>query len=264
MRLLIADGSAVLRAGLAQVMREGGHEVAALLPDSAALPATAARYHPDAVVAGVCQNGADAAVDAVLAAERARPGLAVLLHCGLPAPAAAVRLFGARRAGTAFLLHDQALDADVLLATLARIVAGGTVADARAFGLVTAAFGAGPAPDVACSDPALCSLSPRERDVLSLMARGRTNSAIAADLYVSLGTVEKRVAAIFAKLDLHGGKGDNRRVLAVLRLLAAAGVPATAPFPMTFAPGPADRQRPVVPALAARRPRGAPARTRVA
>lgn len=236
MRIVIADGSSVLRAGLAQVVRDGGHEVAAVLADPAALPAAVARCRPAAVLAGLRQPGADAAVDAVLRAGRDRPGLAALLYSAAPAPALAARLLGARRPGTAFLLLEQVVEADVLLPALERIAAGATLADPRAVGVLTVACGP-PAPDPgdpAWSDPGLASLSPRERDVLRLMTLGRTNSAIAGDLCVSPGTVEKRVASIFTKLGLNGGDGENRRVLAVLRLLSAQGraaVPATAPRP---------------------------------
>ncbi|MFD1832118.1 response regulator transcription factor [Streptomyces desertarenae] len=110
----------------------------------------------------------------------------------------------------------------MLLPALERIAAGATIADPRAVGVLTVACGPHPG-DSAWSDPGLASLSPRERDVLRLMTLGRTNSAIAGDLCVSPGTVEKRVAAIFTKLGLNGGDGENRRVLSVLRLLSAQG-----------------------------------------
>ncbi|WP_435612841.1 LuxR C-terminal-related transcriptional regulator [Streptomyces sp. bgisy159] len=250
MRIVIVDGSSVLRAGLAQTLRDGGHEVAAVLADAAALPAAAARCRPDAVLAGARQPGGDAVVDAVLAAGRELPGLAALLYCAAPAPALAARLFGARRPGTALLLLDQAVEAEVLLPALERVAAGGTVADPGAVGVLGAAFGprASGTGEAERSDPALGSLSPRERDVLRLMALGRTNSAIADDLCVSPGTVEKRVAAIFAKLGLNGGDGENRRVLAVLRLLSARPPrPAAADRPATRAvPGPPTRHGPAL------------------
>jgi DNA-binding NarL/FixJ family response regulator len=263
MRIVIADGSAVLRAGLAQVVRDGGHEVAAVLPGVAALPAVAARYRPDAVLAGVRQPGADAVVDAVLEAGRAVPGLAALLYCAAPAPTLAARLFGARRPGTGFLLQEQVIEAEVLLPALERIAAGATVADPRAVGVLTVAFGPPPpgAADSAWSDSGLCSLSLRERDVLRLMTLGRTNSAIAADLCVSPGTVEKRVAAIFTKLGLNGGDGENRRILAVLRLLSAQGLGVVVPSALA-----ADPPQPASPAALATRcaPVTAASRTRVA
>ncbi|MEU5713230.1 MULTISPECIES: response regulator transcription factor [Streptomyces] len=263
MRILIADGSAVLRAGLAQVLRDGGHEVAAVLAGPSALPAAAVRCRPDAVLAGLRPADADAVVDAVLEAGRALPGLASLLHCAAPTPALAARLFGARRSGTALLLHDQVVEAEVLLPTLERIAAGGTVADPRATGVLAAAFpaapnaGAGAGPTV-WDDPGLSELSPRERDVLRLMALGRTNSAIATDLCVSPGTVEKRVAAVFTKLGLNGGDGENRRVLAVLRLLSAEDPATMAPPPPTRAPAEP------VPLSAGRRRLSPAPRTRVA
>ncbi|WKX69493.1 response regulator transcription factor [Streptomyces sp. XD-27] len=225
MRIVIAEASTVLRAGLAQVLDGGGHRVAAAAPGTAELPALVARHRPDAVVVGVRPAGpfgGDHSVEDVLTARRTRPGTAALLYSAAPEPGLAARLFACGRERTGLVLRDHITESEALFAALGRIAAGGSVVDPRA--VAPGDVGA-PAPPPDPAGPAaradLAALSARELDVLRLMAQGRTNSAIADELCVSAGTVEKRAAAVFGKLGLPGGDRDNRRVLAVLRFLDA-------------------------------------------
>ncbi|MFH7599313.1 response regulator transcription factor [Streptomyces racemochromogenes] len=230
MRIVIVEGSAVLRAGLAQVLDGGGRQVAAAVPGGAALPALVRRHRPDAVVVNAGRPGGGDLVGAVVAARRELPSTAALLYSTAPEPALAARLFADGTRGAGFVLQEHVTEPEFLFDALERVTAGEPVVDPRVVGVLAPLFR--PAGPAAGDD--LASLSGRERDVLRLMALGRTNSAIADELCVSAGTVEKRAAAVFGKLGLPADDRDNRRVLAVLRYLAArpTGTPAPAPVPV--------------------------------
>jgi DNA-binding NarL/FixJ family response regulator len=122
----------------------------------------------------------------------------------------ATELLASRAEGVGYLLKDRVAHVTEFVAALERVAAGGTALDPE---VVTQLFGASRRTD------ALAALSPRERQVLGLMAEGRSNAAIAANLVVSLRAVEKHIANIFTKLDLSPSESDHRRVLAVLRYL---------------------------------------------
>nr|WSW67725.1 response regulator transcription factor [Streptomyces sp. NBC_00995] len=204
MRLVLAESSPVLRAGLTQVLGELGHQVAAVR-DTGALAALADAHRPDVLLVGTAAPGRDGgAVRAALAVRRGRPGTGVLLHSRTPEPEVTAALLEAGGPGLGHQLEAYLTDVDRLVGALTRIGAGGTAFDPAAAGAVPAGPGV---------------LSDRESEVLALMAQGRTNTAIASRLCISEGTVEKRVAAVFGKLGVPGGSGDNRRVLAVLRYL---------------------------------------------
>ncbi|MFE2373279.1 DNA-binding response regulator [Streptomyces sp. NPDC059398] len=230
MRIVIAEGSAVLRAGLAQVLADRGHQVEAV-GDAGGLSALAGPYRPDVLVANAALPSArtDDGIRAVLAAGHRWPLGGLLVYSAAPEPGCAARLFAGSgsRAGVGYLLLDRVHDAGFLLETVARVAAGATVVDPRIVGSLAAG-------DTAQDE--LGALSRRELEVLELMAQGRTNSAIAQRLNVSPGTVEKRAAAVFGKLGIPCTGHDNRRVLAVLRYLAARPGAATAHEPrMTLA-----------------------------
>jgi DNA-binding NarL/FixJ family response regulator len=173
----------------------------------------AVREHaPDAVVSDVrmppthTDEGLRAAID--LRAER--PGLPVLIFSQYVETTYAARLLADGSAGVGYLLKERVLDAADFLDALERVAAGGTALDPE---VVTQLMGASP------SRSALSVLTPREREVLALMAEGRSNAAIASQLVVTERAVEKHVANIFVKLDLPVSAADHRRVLAVLRYL---------------------------------------------
>jgi len=231
MRLVIAEGSAILRAGLAHVLDAQGHTLAAAVHDVRVLPALVAMHRPDVLITNVrlAPTWSDEGVDAALDMRRRQPGCGVLLFSAAPEPEHAARLFAGDGAGLAYLLQDRMTDSDELLDTLTRIAEGGTVVDPRMVRALAVGTRTSREERRARRGGGLDLLSERESEVLSLMAQGRTNSAIAAQLVVSQGTVEKRVASVFDKLDIPGSPSDNRRVLAVLRYLSDRQAPVPVP-----------------------------------
>jgi DNA-binding NarL/FixJ family response regulator len=220
MRVLIAEGSAILRAGLAHVLGDRGHQLTAAVHDAGSVPGLVALHRPDVLVANVrlAPDWNDEGVRAALAARREHPGLGVLLFSATANPGHVARLFAGDGAGLGYLIQDRMTDVDEVLTAISQVAAGGTVVDRRMVGMLAAGATTG------AHGSKLDSLSDREREVLALIAQGRTNSAIAEQLFVSAGTVEKRVAAVFDKLGIPNTPGDNRRVLAVLHYLTAAPV----------------------------------------
>lgn len=216
MRVVIADDSALLREGLARLLVEAGVEVCAMLPDATTLGAAVEEHRPDVAIIDVrmppdfTHEGAAAAVQ--LRAEY--PELAILLLSQAIETHFAAQLFEQHGERFGYLLKDRVVDLSMLMHALHTITAGGTVLD----------------PEIARrmmhmhdkSHPVL-ALSDRERDVLGLMAEGRSNAAIADRLVVSLKTVESHIASIFTKLGLHNEPDDHRRVLAVLAALSVDG-----------------------------------------
>lgn len=240
MRLVIAEGSAILRAGLTHVLGDHGHQLAAAVHDARVLPGLVATHRPDVLIANVrlAPTWSDEGVGAALDARRRHPGVGLLLFSATPEPQHVARLFAGDGAGLGYLIQDRMTDADELEDTLNHVAAGGTTVDPRMVGALAAGVANRRADD---RGTGLDALSTRELEVLSLMAQGRTNGAIAERLMVSRGTVEKRLAAVFDKLDIPGSPTDNRRVLAVLRYLT-------------------DRHGLTVPAVADEAPRQAPRR----
>jgi DNA-binding NarL/FixJ family response regulator len=141
---------------------------------------------------------------------RDHPGVGILVFSQYVETRYAAELLAGGAAGIGYLLKDRVADVADFAEALVRVASGGTALDPE---VVTQLMGASRHSD------ALTGLTPREREVLALMAEGRTNSAIATSLTVSEGAVEKHIANIFAKLDLHATSSDHRRVLAVLRYL---------------------------------------------
>jgi DNA-binding NarL/FixJ family response regulator len=170
--------------------------------------------------AGLPPARTDEGVRALLAASRRWPRAGVLVYSAAPGPRIAAELFAAADTGPGigYLLLEHFIDAGELMDALTRIATGGTVVDPRIVSSLALA-------DTVKGGGGLGTLSDRELEVLRLMAQGRTNGAIAHRLSVSAGIVEKRVAAVFAKLDIPGTRHDNRRVLAVLRYLAGRPEP---------------------------------------
>jgi DNA-binding NarL/FixJ family response regulator len=216
MRIVIAEDSAVLRAGLVELLADRGHEVAAAVGDAEALRAAVDEHRPDVTVVDVRMppSYTDEGLRAAIAIRRDHPGTGVLVFSQYIETRYAADLLGAASgrgaAGVGYLLKDRVADVGEFTDALSRVAAGGTALDPE---VVTQLLGAGRRAD------GLAALTDRERDVLALMAEGRSNAAIAEILVVSERAVEKHISNIFSKLGLAPTGADHRRVLAVLRYL---------------------------------------------
>ncbi len=216
MRIVIAEDSAVVRAGLAEILADSGHEVVAAVGSADRLLAAVNEHHPDAAVVDVRMppGYTDEGLRAAIAIRRDHPQTGVLVFSQYIETRYAADLLGAAPGGSAagvgYLLKDRVGDVEEFVEALARVASGGTALDPE---VVTQLLGA------SRRNAGLGSLTAREREVLALMAEGRSNAAIAGILTVSDRSVEKHVANIFTKLDLAPSDADHRRVLAVLRYL---------------------------------------------
>jgi len=210
-RVVIADDSVLLREGLARVLAEGGFEVVAQAANADELRKAVRRYKPDVAIVDVrmppthTDEGARAAVEI----REQQPEVAVLVLSQVIEAAHAVRLFSERPEGFGYLLKDRALEIDDFLEAVGRVGRGGTAIDPQVIGQLVGRHTDGP----------LEELTPREREVLELMAQGLSNRGICEKLVVSPKTVETHVNAIFLKLGLMPAPDEHRRVLAVLAFL---------------------------------------------
>ncbi|MFI6050446.1 response regulator [Streptomyces violascens] len=216
MRVVIAEDSAILRDGLVQLLELRGVEVAAAVGDAEALLAAVAEHRPDAAVVDIRlpPTQTDEGLRAAVQIRRTAPGTGVLIFSQYVETKYAAQLVGDGGAGVGYLLKERVVDIGEFVNALERVAAGGTALDPE---VVAQLFGA------SRRAAALDALTPREREVLGLMAEGRTNHAIAGSFGVSERAVEKHIANIFAKLDLPPSESGHRRVLAVLRYLDRQG-----------------------------------------
>jgi DNA-binding NarL/FixJ family response regulator len=212
MRVVIAEDAALFREGLVRLLQDRGHQVCAAVADGDALLAAATEHRPDVAVVDIRMppTHTDEGLRAALELRRRRPETGVLVLSQHIETRYAARLLEGNAAGVGYLLKDRVADVAEFADALARVAAGGTALDPEVVGPL---LGAGR------HARGLAALTLREREVLSLMAEGRSNAGIAATLVISAGVVEKHVASIFGKLGLPPAEGDNRRVLAVLRFL---------------------------------------------
>ena len=219
MRVVIAEDAALLREGLRRLLEDRGHEVAAAVDEPGALVAAVAAHGPDAAIVDVRMppTFTDEGLRAAIELRRDHPATGVLVFSQYIETRYATRLLAAGAGGVGYLLKDRVADVAEFTDALARVAAGGTALDPEVVSQLLGARLGDRRPGRGTTG--LGSLTVREREVLSLMAEGRSNAAIAAELVVSPGAVEKHVAGIFAKLGLPPSDGDNRRVLAVLRYL---------------------------------------------
>jgi DNA-binding NarL/FixJ family response regulator len=214
LRVVIAEDAALFREGLARLIESRGHRVAAAVADGDALLGAVDEHRPDVVVADIrmppthTDEGLRAAIDL-----RARhPGTGVLVLSQYVETRYAARLLEGTAAGVGYLLKDRVADVAEFADALERVAAGGTALDPEVVSQLVR---------VSRRADGLATLTPRERDVLALMAEGKSNAGIAAALVITESVVEKHVASIFGKLRLPPSEADNRRVLAVLRYLGA-------------------------------------------
>jgi DNA-binding NarL/FixJ family response regulator len=216
LRIVIAEDSVVLRAGLIEILADRGHEVVAAVGDADALLAAVAEHRPDVTIVDVRMppTHTDEGLRAAVALRRDHPGLGVLVFSQYIETSYAAELLGAKSsggaAGVGYLLKDRVVDVAEFTGALTRVAAGGTALDPE---VVTQMLGA------SRQAGTLAGLTSREREVLALMAEGRSNSAISAILFISERAVEKHIGNIFSKLGLPPSDADHRRVLAVLRYL---------------------------------------------
>ncbi|WP_234343497.1 response regulator [Streptomyces sp. WM6372] len=216
MRAVIAEDSVLLRIGLVKVLEMAGFEVAAETGDAEGLLAAVAAHEPDLALVDVRMppGFTDEGVRAALMIRQQWPGTSVLLLSQYVEERYAADLLAGRAGGIGYLLKQRVADVEEFIDAVRRVAAGGTALDPQVVSQLLLRRGGG-------IDP-LERLTPREREVLALMAEGRSNAGIAAQLVVSESAVAKHINNILAKLDLPQADGDHRRVLAVLRFLDGA------------------------------------------
>jgi DNA-binding NarL/FixJ family response regulator len=211
MRVVIAEDSVLLRAGLIRLLAAAEIEVMAAVSDADQLLAAVPVHKPDAVIVDVRMppSHTDEGIRAALVIRRQWPEVAVLVLSQYVEERYASDLLSANTSSVGYLLKDRVADVEDFVAALRRVADGGTALDPEVVAQLLVRRR---------SDP-LDRLTPREHEVLALMAEGRSNSAIAQTLVITDSAVAKHINSIFAKLDLQPGDGDHRRVLAVLRFL---------------------------------------------
>jgi DNA-binding NarL/FixJ family response regulator len=209
-RAVIAEDSVLLREGLVRLLEEADHTVVATVGDGPSLVEAVLAHQPDVSVVDVRMppTHTDEGLRAAIEVRRQLPGAPVLVLSQYVEESYATDLVADRVGAVGYLLKDRVVDVEEFLDGLARVAAGGTVLDSDVVSQLL----------VARRDP-ISTLTPREREVLALMAEGRTNTAICQRLVVSEGAVEKHIGNIFAKLGLAQSESDHRRVMAVLTYL---------------------------------------------
>lgn len=213
MRILICEDSVLLREGLARLLDGAGHDIVAQLPDATALEAAIAAHDPDLAILDVRMppTRTNEGILAALAIRERGDRPRVLVLSQYVEERYAADLIAQGPAGFGYLLKDRVADVADFLAAVEQVAAGGTVLDPEVVSQLLARRR---------RDARMERLTPRERQVLALMAEGASNQAIAQRLFVSEGSVEKHITALFQKLELEPDDG-NRRVLAVLAHLDA-------------------------------------------
>jgi len=214
MRVVIAEDSVLLREGLARLLADAGLDVVAVVGDGPELVRAVDTLRPDLAIVDVRMppTHTDEGLRAALEVRHRQPATAILVLSQYVEERYAVELIGTSAEGVGYLLKDRVADVADFVAAVRRVGAGGTALDPEVVAQLLGRRRRG--------NP-LDGLSPREREVLALMAEGRNNAAIAAELVVTEGAVEKHVSGIFAKLGLATTATDHRRVLAVLTYLRA-------------------------------------------
>jgi DNA-binding NarL/FixJ family response regulator len=217
MRVVIAEDLALLREGIVALLREAGIDVVAQAEDGDGLLRIVAGHKPDLAIVDVRlpPSFTDEGLRAALEARRRQPGLGVLiLSQYVESVYTSELLASSGEGGVGYLLKERVGDVRGFLDSIERVAAGGTALDRAVVAeLVHARDGGG---------GVFADLTPREREVMELMAEGKTNAAIARAMVVQPGAVEKHISSIFNKLDLPASDDDHRRVLAVLAFLRSA------------------------------------------
>jgi DNA-binding NarL/FixJ family response regulator len=214
MRVIVAEDSVLLREGVVRLLQEAGHEVVGQAGDPDELMRKVRAHKPDLAVVDVRMppTQTDEGLRAAKEIRSELPGVGVLVLSGYVEPTYAQELLAENAEGLGYLLKDRVSDVQAFADAVERVGAGGSALDPE---VVSVLMGR------SREDDSLEELTPREREVLGLMAEGRSNAAIAEELVVTERAVEKHVTSIFGKLDLAASPEDHRRVLAVLRFLEA-------------------------------------------
>jgi DNA-binding NarL/FixJ family response regulator len=211
-RVVIAEDSGLLREGLSRLLADAGFEVVAAVGDGPGLVAAAEEHRPDVAVVDVRMPPGyrDEGLKAAIEARGHVPGLPVLVLSQYVEERYGAELLESGAHGTGYLLKDRVADVPEFVGAVRDVASGGTVLDPEVVGQLLSRRR---------RDDGLSTLTPREREVLALIAEGRSNRAIAETLFVTRGAVEKHVKSIFDKLGLAQTHADHRRVLAVLTYL---------------------------------------------
>ncbi len=209
---MIAEDSVLLRAGLERLLTDAGHEVVGSTGRADDIVPLATSLRPDLAIIDVRMppTFTDEGIRAAVELRQRFGDLAVLVLSQYVEERYASELIASSTKGLGYLLKERVADVDEFLAAVGAVATGGTALDPEVVAQIVVR---------SRKRDDLSQLTPRERDVLHLMAEGRSNSAIAQTLFISEGSVEKHVSAIFTKLGLHPADSENRRVMAVLRYL---------------------------------------------
>jgi len=208
-RLVVAEDSVLLRAGLTRLLADDGIETVAEVDDGPGLVAAVEEHRPDLAIVDVRlpPSFTDEGIRAALQVRAGHPETAILVLSQYVEERYATELISDNAQGIGYLLKERVADVPEFLDAVRRVAGGGTVIDPEVIAQLLGRHRRG--------DP-LEKLTPREKEVLALMAEGRSNTAIARRLVVTEGAVEKHISNVFMKLDLAPAEGDHRRVLAVL------------------------------------------------
>jgi DNA-binding NarL/FixJ family response regulator len=218
MRVVIAEDNALLREGLIALLSDHDVEVVAQAEDADGLLRVINGHKPDLAIVDVRMppTFTDEGVRAAIEARRRHPGVGILILSQYVEPAYTSELLAAGSEGGGYLLKERVGEVRTFLDAVKRVAEGGTALDSEVVSTLLRSR------DPRDGDGELGALSPREREVLGLMAEGRTNAAIARELVITSSAVEKHVSSIFSKLDLPATDDDHRRVLAVLAFLRSS------------------------------------------
>lgn len=214
MRILIAEDSVLLREGLVRLLTDAGHDIVHTTGDATDLLGAVSAHEPDLAVIDVRMppTFTDEGIRAAVLIRAQNPEVGVLVLSQYVEERYASDLIADNSGGFGYLLKDRVADVSDFLEAVDKVASGGTVLDPEVVSQIMVR---------SRRDTGIDRLSAREREVLALMAEGKSNSAIASALFLSAGAVEKHISSVFTKLGLSAGADDNRRILAVLKFLGA-------------------------------------------
>ena len=214
MRILIAEDSVLLREGLVRLLTDAGHDIVHTTGDATDLLGAVSAHEPDLAVVDVRMppTFTDEGIRAAVLIRAQNPEVGVLVLSQYVEERYASDLIADNSGGFGYLLKDRVADVSDFLEAVDKVASGGTVLDPEVVSQIMVR---------SRRDTGIDQLSAREREVLALMAEGKSNSVIASALFLSAGAVEKHISSVFTKLGLSAGADDNRRILAVLKFLGA-------------------------------------------